>query len=206
MEELIVKKAKDLFFSYGLKGVSMDDIAKHAGVSKKTIYKSFEDKNQLVQRLVSDLLRCYEQAIEQCKTEANDAIDEVILFTQIPFNTVAVINACFFYELEKFFPSVYELIVEYRQKVLIPTVIANLKKGIDEAVYRPNLDLPFIADVRIQQVLTALNPKTFTSRQQQGNTLILQLSELYLHAIATEKGKKLINKYLNVNNENQFSN
>jgi len=206
MEELIVKKAKDLFFSYGLKSVSMDDVAKNAGVSKKTIYKCFDDKNQLVQRLVSDLLSCHKQGLEQCREGAKDAIDEVLLFSQTPFNTVAVINPGFFYELKKFFPVVHRLIADHTQHVLIPSIIKNLEKGIEQELYRNDIDLLFTAEVRVQQILTAHNPKTFTDRILQSNKLMLQLSEFYLHGIVTQKGKKLINKYLNVNNENQFSN
>jgi AcrR family transcriptional regulator len=206
MEELILKKAKDLFFSYGLKGVSMDDVAKHAGISKKTIYKSFEDKIDLIQRLVSDLLLCHCEALKQCVEQAKDAVDEVLLFTQTPFDTIADVNPCFFYELEKSFPIVWQLIEEYKQKVLVPSIIQNIRKGIDEGLYRQDIDSRFVADVRLQQIMTAFNRKTFIGKVGQSHKLMLQLTDFYLHAIGTENGKKLINKYLNVNNEKQFSN
>ena len=59
MKNNIKEKAKELFFYYGLKGVSMDDIARKAGVSKRTIYEFFEDKNELVDEIVHDLMRSY---------------------------------------------------------------------------------------------------------------------------------------------------
>jgi AcrR family transcriptional regulator len=206
MEELIIKKAKDLFFSYGSKGVSMDDVAKHAGISKKTIYKAFEDKIQLVYTIVSELLNCHDGALKQCIDWAEDAIDEVALFTQIPFNTLAAVNPCFFYELEKFFPTVWQLIEDYKQHVLVPTIIKNLAKGIYEGVYRQGIDIYFVANVRVQQIIVALNQRSLIATMGQRHQLMLQLSEFYLHALATQNGKKLINKYLNVNNEKQFSN
>jgi AcrR family transcriptional regulator len=206
MEELILDKAKDLFFSYGLKSVSMDDIAKNAGVSKKTIYKDFEDKTALIRRLVADLLTCHREEVEKCAGVATDAIHEVILYSRTPFQTIALINQAFFYELEKFFPGVWKEVTGYRQQVLIPSILANIKKGITEELYRADLDLVFVAEVRVQQILTALNPKTFTGRKIQRSNLMMQLSNLYLQGIATPKGKKIINKYLNVNNEQQFSN
>lgn len=205
MEELIVTKAKELFFTYGLKAVSMDDIAKHTGVSKKTIYKDFEHKNQLVHQLVTELLLCHKQALDQCSVEARDAVDEVLLSTQAPFNTIAAIHPGFFYELEKFFQPVWQLTTIHRRQVLIPSIIQNLEKGIAAEVYRPEMDIPFVTDLRVQQILTAINPRTFTDRKIPAKKLMLQLSEFYLYGIATPKGKKLINKYINDHNEQQFS-
>src|SRR5687767_7019365 len=136
MEALILDKAKDLFFSYGLKSVSMDDIAKNAGVSKKTIYKDFEDKTALIQQLVADLLACHQEEIEKCADAAKDAIHEVILYTRTPFQTISLINQAFFYELEKFFPVVWKAVTEHRHQVLIPSIIENIKKGIKEELYQ----------------------------------------------------------------------
>ena len=206
MEELILEKAKDLFFSYGLKGVSMDDVAKYAGISKKTIYKVFEDKTQIVQRLVSDLLLCHRQLLKQSFEQAKDAVDEVCRSTQAPLSKIADVNPCFFYELEKSFPTIWQLIEEYKRKVLVPSIIQNLEKGLDEGVYRQDIDSQFVADVRLQQVMKVFTRKAFVGESRQSHKLMVQLTDFYLHAIATENGKKLINKYLNVNNEKQFSN
>ena len=205
MEQLILNKAKDLFFTYGLKSVSMDDIAKDAGVSKKTIYKDFEAKSALVQHLVLNLLGVHTEALKNCAATAKDAIDEVVLYTQRPFDSIALINQSFFYELEKFFPVEWKQVTEHRKQVLVPSILSNLEKGIAEDLYRSDLNLQLVAEVRVQQILTALNPRTFNERKLQGSQLILQLSELYLQSIATPKGKKLIHKYLNKNNEQQFS-
>ena len=206
MEELIVRKARDLFFCYGLKSVSMDDIAKSAGISKKTIYKSFSDKNQLLQRLVDDLLACHKQAMLECSNNAKDAVDEILLLTQTDFNTITVINPAFFYELEKFFPSLWQSVTDHKQQVIVPGIIQNLHTGMLHEHYRQNLDIEFTAAVRLQQISTALHPASFSDKMMHNSRLLFQLSEFYLHSIATRKGKKLIEKYLNVNNEKQYSN
>ena len=206
MEELILTKARELFFSYGLKSVSMDDIASHAGVSKKTIYKSFEDKNQLVHLLVSELLKCHTEALQQSRAEAKNAIEALVNSTGKPFSLLADINPSFMYELEKFYPSIWKLVTAHKQNVLIPAMIENLQQGIEEGLYRPDIDIVFVADVRVQQIMTAFDVRTFTDRLIQCNKLLQQLTELFLHSVATTRGKKLIDKFLNVNNEKQFSN
>src|SRR4249920_3091839 len=78
IKESIKEKARELFFSYGIKSVSMDDIAKMAGVSKRTIYEFFEDKNELVNEIVQDLVRSYSDLFRSSQSTAQNAIDEVI--------------------------------------------------------------------------------------------------------------------------------
>jgi len=105
MEELIVAKAKELFFSFGIKSVSMDDISRNGAISKKTIYKCFEDKNQLVQHLVGELLLCCKAGLNQSNAQARNAIEEVSLASQATLHAVSTITPAFFYDLKKFFPG-----------------------------------------------------------------------------------------------------
>ena len=78
MGEWIVTKARELFFSYGLRSVSMDDVARQAGISKKTIYLSFADKAELVHTIVDDLITCHHRLFSDCQVTAADAVDEVL--------------------------------------------------------------------------------------------------------------------------------
>ena len=184
----------------------MDDISRDAAISKKTIYKSFEDKNQLVQRLVGDLLLCFKKHLDECKNEAENPIEEVILFSQTPLNLIGKISPTFFFELKKFFPAIWKMIEELNKNVLVPFIAQNIRKGIDADLYRPGIDIPFAANLRLQQITSVFDVKTFADSLVGPTRLVMQLTEFYQHAIATQKGKRLINKYLNVDNERQFSN
>jgi AcrR family transcriptional regulator len=201
MEELVTK-AKNLFFSYGLKSISMDDLAREAGTSKKTIYQIVSDKNELVDKVVTDLVSCYGEAMAECRAVARNAVEEVILKTRAPFTTLAAINRNFFYELEKFFPAGWDKLVAYRQQVMLPSIVKNLQWGMEEGLYRPDLDAHFTAHVRLQQILTALNPKDFFQLTTDPQKLMNDLTEFFLHGIVTTKGKQLLNNYLKGYNEN----
>lgn len=202
MEELIINKARELFFSFGLKSVSMDDLARKAGTSKKTIYQLVADKNELVDKVVADFVRCHSEAMEQSRAEARNAVDEVILRGRIPFVTLASVNRNFFYELEKFFPAAWAKLVVHREQVMLPAIIENLERGVAEGYFRAGLDTKTVARIRLQQIMTALNPQEFTGQPASTQKLMNDLTEFYLHAITTTKGKQLLTKYLNGNNEN----
>lgn len=205
MEELIISKARELFFSHGVKSVSMDDISRGAAVSKKTIYKSFVDKNQLVEWIVKDLIEGFKDRTYESRKHANNPIEEVVLFTAAAADVVANISASFFYDLRKFFPGIWRKIEDYQKNALLPFITENLKQGINEEVFRADINIPFTVDIRLQQILTVLDVRTFIERPMQLHKL-MQLTEFYLHAIATPKGKRLIIKYLKADNETQFSN
>ncbi|MES2874527.1 MAG: TetR/AcrR family transcriptional regulator [Daejeonella sp.] len=200
MEELIISKARELFFSNGIKSVSMDDISKGVAVSKKTIYKCFVDKNQLVERIVEDLIEGFKDRTSECRKHANNPIEEVVLFTAAAADVVANISASFFYQLKKFFPVIWRRIEDFQKNWLLPFITENLKQGINEEVYRPDINIPFTVDIRLQQILTVLDARTLIGRPMQLHKL-MQLTEFYLHAIATPKGKSLIIKYLKADNE-----
>lgn len=196
MEGVIINKAKELFFTYGFKSVSMDDLAKGAGVSKKTIYQLVADKSELVEKVVDDLARQHAEALIVCRQQARDAVEEVLLQARIPFATIASVNVSFFYELEKFFPFVWEKMKAHKEKDIIPAIVHNLERGIAEEYYRKGLDFALLADIRVQQLTNALNPRNFTDRKTDTQALMNELTRYYLHSIVTTKGTRLLNKYL----------
>jgi AcrR family transcriptional regulator len=179
----------------------MDDLARNAGVSKKTIYQFFSDKNELINMIVRELAGCHHQLFLSCRANSKDAIDEVLQQSATPFDTWASVNPGFFYELEKFFPQAWKQLEQHKTKVLQPAIRKNLERGMAENIYRQDLHIDSIADIRLQQLTTALQPATFTSRRISVHGLMNEFTMFYLHGITTEKGKKLLYKYLKDLNE-----
>lgn len=203
MAAAVLHKARELFFTYGLKSISMDDLAKQSGVSKKTIYQAVADKQELVGKVVDELIECHKNTLTNSIKAVENAVAELVSLSCLPFDALASININFFYELEKFFPAEWQKLVEHRQKFMLPTIVKNLKRGIEEGLYRNELDIDFTAAIRLQQIATALNPTGFNTKKVDARRLINELTLFYLHSITTTKGKRFINKYLNQNNENR---
>jgi AcrR family transcriptional regulator len=203
MGELILTKARELFFSYGLKSVSMDDLAKLAGISKKTIYQAFADKNSLVNKIVEDLIQCHYRLFKEVQGTAKDAVDEVLKQASEPFDTWASVSQSFFYELQRSFPEAWQKLEQHKQGTYRAGIVSNLERGMAEGLYRDDLDVAFIADVRLHQLTTALQPAAFTDRRLNVGQLVNSLTLFYLHGITTTKGKTLLNKYVKNRNENR---
>ncbi len=196
--ELIKEKARQLFFSYGLKSVSMEDIAKQSGISKRTIYEFFDDKHAIVYAVVDELIRSHEQLLKTAQLTVHDAIDEV-LKQDAGFSMVCKgLRPAFFYELENFFPDIWEEVEQYKLKIY-KAIIDNLRKGQEQGLYRENIDRKLISDLRLHQLVNVMKPALLTSFDLSVKQLADQFTVLYLHAISTEKGKKLFDNYLNEN-------
>ena len=196
IKELIKEKAEELFFSYGIKSVSMDDIAKKAGVSKRTIYEFFEDKNELVNEIVQDLVRSYSDLFRSSQSTAEDAIDEVIKQDDELLGIWAKIQPGFFFELERTFPETSEQLEQYKL-IIRKGIMSNLRRGKEGGNYREDIDIALVSDLRFHQLMNVMKPQLLTSHELNITQLAREFTVLYLHAITTENGKKLLYKYLN---------
>lgn len=200
--ETIIKKASELFFAYGVRSISMDDVAKSSGTSKKTLYQLVADKNELVDKVVEGFISCQAAAITPGAFEAKNAVEEVLKQTQSLFSVLSSVNISFFYDLEKFFPGAWQKLIEHKDKATLPCIIKNLERGIEEGLFRADLDIPFTAEVRLQQITTALHPDILTDKTRDAQKRMTALTDFYLHSITTVKGRQWIKK-LNNKNENR---
>ncbi len=204
MEELILSKAREMFFSYGLKSISMDDLAKHAAISKKTIYQFFSDKESMVARIVEQLMDQHHELFCACQKKAANAIEEVVLQSRAPFETWAAVHNGFFFELQKYYPLQWSKLEAHRSKIMVPGIRKNLEQGMLTGLYRDEMDLDVIIAIRLQQLTTALSPASFLEKKISVEQLVNELTVFYLHGITSTKGRKILDQYLKQTDETQI--
>jgi len=194
-DELIKEKAREVFFSYGLRSISMDDVANLSGIPKRIIYRYFEDKSALVRAIVNDLIHSHERFFNTCQATAKDAIDEVIKQNTEKFEIWTPIRPRFFNDLENFFLVTWNDLEQYKT-TMRDGIIRNLIWGREEGFYRDDINEIFIADVRLHQLVNCLQPQLVTTKEWSIHKFMVEFTRLYLHGIATEKGEKLLMSYL----------
>lgn len=192
MEERILNKARELFFSYGIRSVTMDDIAKHMGVSKKTIYQYYTDKNQIVEKVISDLVAGHACKVESFSKEADNAVQEVLLQTQAIIEILQTVKPAVFFELQKYFPETGRLVEGHKSECVLKGIVKNLERGIAEELYRPGLEIETIAHIRLIQLNSVLNQQDFPADKFNIKSVLDHLTELYLYGITNIKGQQHI--------------
>src|SRR5688572_15103482 len=137
--EKILHTSLHMFFRYGIKHVTMDDIAKELGMSKKTIYQYFKEKDDLVNQLCLGQVKTQERGFTELAKIAKDPIHEIILMSEKMREMMQNINPLFFLDLQKFYPSAFEEFQRFKQSWAYLNIVDNLNKGIEEGLYREDL-------------------------------------------------------------------
>lgn len=197
----ILKESEQLFFRYGVKSITMDEIATHLGISKKTIYQFFKDKKELVLKVVESRLLQQEKEMTVITDQAADPVHEVILISEWLKDFFQNLNPYLMMEIQKYYPKAYGAFLEHKQKCMLNNIYDNIKKGIEVGLYRASIDLDTISRLRMFCVEASFNPENFPLAKKNVNEVQLQLIEHFLYGICTLKGHKLINKYKQIKEE-----
>lgn len=173
----------------------MDDIAKHLGMSKKTIYKSFEDKDSIIHALMVQKLSEDEHDIV-CLSQGTNNVIEVVFKLMSHMNQMFTkINPNVFYELQKYYPNSWKLFKEFKENCILRMVEETLKRGMKEGHIREDINYKVIARLRLEEVEMGFNPIVFPPDKFKIADVQVALIEHWLYGICTLKGHKLVNKY-----------
>lgn len=173
----------------------MDDIAKHLGMSKKTIYQHFDDKNELILKLMRHKMETHACMIDECCDRADNAIHEVFFAITNLVEMLSRTNPTMFYDLQKFYPEAWTYFKNFRENTLLGKFKDNLRRGIAEGYYRPEIDIEIVSRMRVEQVEMSFNPQIFPFQQFNMSTVAKELTLHFVYGISTLKGFELIKYY-----------
>lgn len=194
-KERILTKAHDLFNKYGIRSVSMDDLAAQLGMSKKTLYQYYGDKDGLVNDVFTALLDENRGNCCIAKDKSNNALHEVFMAFEKVMKMFSEMNPAVLFDLEKYHPKSYKKFKEFQNGFLYSMVVNNLKRGIEEGFYRDKIDVDTLARYRMHSVMMPFDSDIFPENRTKLVQIEMVLLEHFLWGIATVKGQKLIQKY-----------
>jgi hypothetical protein len=111
------------------------------------------------------------------------------------------INPALFEDLQKFYPRVWSMYVQFKDKHVAEVIERNLLKGIEQKLYRPDINIKILVKLRIEEITLGMNTNVFPLKNFKTQDVQVALLDHYLHGIVTVKGHKLINKYKNITDE-----
>lgn len=179
----------------------MDDIARHLGMSKKTIYQFFSDKNELVVALVKSRLKEDEDQINAIIESSANVIEEMINMMKCSEDIFSRINPIVFHDMQKYHPDAWQAFQNFKASVMINKLEELLKKGMDQGFIREDIDVKILATMRVNQVEMGFNTMIFPVAQFNTWRVQVQLLEHFNYGICTIKGHKLLDQYKNVHEQ-----
>lgn len=180
---------------YGIRSVSMDDIANSLGMSKKTLYQYFADKDELVEGVVDRHINEIEGDCINCRREASDAIHEIFITMQRIMEEFSNMNPMLLYDLEKFHFKAYNRFREHKDKFLLQIIRANIEWGIKDELYRDDNNIDILSKYRIESMMVPFNVSVFPPGKYNLAETSRIIIENFTYGLATVKGHKLIQKY-----------
>lgn len=201
VRERILETALRMFRTYGVKGVTMFDIARDCGISKKTVYEHFVDKQALIDEGMQQLLSNHINYFTECLQTTDNAIEEMVRNMKYVTNMAKTMNPVMLHEIQKYHPDTWKSIQRFKEDGILYNIKENLKRGMTEGLYRQNLHIDIVARMRQLQLEAAFDPIQYPADQFEMHVVMEQITAHFILGIATIKGHKLANQYLQIIDE-----
>jgi len=184
----ILPRVTDIFMRFGFRSVTMDDIAKQLRMSKKTLYQHVADKKDLICKCLEHGQakdRCY--VIDVMEQDIN-AIDQMFAISEKVVNQLKDVHPSIFFDLEKYYPEAWENILTFKNDFIYGMILQNINKGIEEGLYREDLNGPVIARVYVRRMDDLWSGDIFPEEDMSFPDIYLELMRYHIRGIASQKG------------------
>lgn len=193
--ERIKQTAHGLFMQFGLRSVSMDDIATGLGISKKTIYQFYQDKDALVEDVIASIIAHNQFCCQKDREGSMNAIHEIFLAMDFMMEIFKSMNPSLVFDMQKYYPGAFLKFSEHKNNYLQGMIKTNILRGIEEELYREDLQVEILSRFRVESMMLPFNPD-FQSKVKFNLAVIEE--ELILHflfGLVSLKGYKMAIKY-----------
>lgn len=192
----IIQEASTLFMKYGIKSVTMDDISRSLGISKKTLYQYFHDKNEIVNRVAKAHLENERRNFEEIQINAENAIDKLYRHSRFLRKSFEKMNPVVLFDLKKYYKDAWQLFLAYKKNIFSKSMIETLKEGIEQGYFRESIDPEILITLRMEILELVADGSIFPHDQYDFKEVQVQIFDHFIHGILTDKGHRLLNTYI----------
>jgi len=198
----IAEKVCKLYRNYGIKSVTMDDVAHHLGISKKTLYEYFSDKRDLVIAVMRSISQNKTVDFSVPQEQNVNAIEELFYYYNVQVKMIRDHKPSFIYDLKKYYPDLYEKFQKDKKQRIHNSVQNNLIKGKKEGLFRNDLNEDVIARLNLMRIEGIMNSGTFSLEEMVSPDLFSEIFRYHVYGIVSDKGRELFEKELHkLNNQ-----
>lgn len=190
----ILEKSGHVFMRFGIKSVTMDDVASKLGISKKTLYQYVSNKDELVKKCIKVMCDRDQSVVEGiCKMDLN-AIDQMFEISKYLVSMLQEIHPSIHFDLQKYHPEAWTELESTKHQSIYDCTVKNLEQGIQEGLYRDDLDIPVIAKIYLSRFDVVFDGQLFPVGQFSFSDVIWEMFRYHVRGIANEQGVKYLQK------------
>jgi TetR/AcrR family transcriptional regulator, cholesterol catabolism regulator len=188
--ENIVSRAAKMFMQFGIRSVSMDDISRELGMSKKTLYQYFSNKSDLLGKVLEFSYEDFENSVNRLDGNKQNAIDDLLDLSKVIDSHMKEVNTSVTFDLEKYYPDLYRQNLGKKREFAFSYIRKNLEKGIREDLYRSDLNFDLISKLYIQKLEDLHDPNYYNTDKISFSEVFHVMFENHIRGICNENGIK----------------
>jgi TetR/AcrR family transcriptional regulator, cholesterol catabolism regulator len=191
----ITTKISEIYVRYGIKSITMDDLARDLGISKKTLYLHFKDKKDVVEKVINHLITQQKCGINQTlNLPDTNAIDQLMLMTHFFAVHLKNANPTLTYDLQKYYPSVWEEVLAFKREEIYKYIMDNISQGINEGLYRDEINYEIIAHIYVSRLEMYQTDLWKPLEKYQMIEVFKTMFTYHIRGIANTKGLKYLDE------------
>ncbi|GAB5416535.1 MAG: TetR/AcrR family transcriptional regulator [Crocinitomicaceae bacterium] len=190
----ILERASIVYMRLGIKSVTMDDLARELGISKKTIYKYFDDKSDLVRSIVEMKMEMDQALCMNCINQNGNAIDDLIQVSKLIAEHIGNVNPTVLYDVKKYHSEAWQLMDHHRWNFVLNMIVGNIEKGIEENLYRDNLKPEVIGRLYVSSIDTLFNVDVFPWPKFTFQEVYSELIHFHIQGLVNDNGLKYLHQ------------
>jgi len=200
-QQQIMERVKEMLLTYGIKSISMDDISRDLGISKKTLYLYVTNKNDLVQKTMENHLAKEKEALSAITAESTDAIQEMFTIADHIRQHIRSMKHSVLYDLQKYYPDSWQLYIDYKNNFVYNVIYNNIEKGIQQGLYRDDFNIDIITKIYNTRMETLIDPSVFPPSEYGLLEVHKELLSYHLRGIVSQKGLHYLDQQKNENED-----
>jgi AcrR family transcriptional regulator len=196
-KEKILVGTDRLFMKLGFKTVTMDDVCRELGISKKTLYQYFTDKTDLVKQTITEIFKHQDCQIVSIHAEIKNPIDEALQIMKAVSKMMKEVNPTAIHDLKKYYPECWEMFKLRKQNIILPTISSNFERGIEQGLYRSDLHINILSKIYAEIIDLLVSDHIFPAHEYSFQEVYHTFMNYHLRGIVTPKGLKYLEKRIN---------
>ena len=189
---LIIEKARELYYKYGIKSITMDDVAREMGISKKTLYQEVKNKTELVEKVIDFEIKKRTGEFNELDKSKLNAIEELFEVNRQINNVLEKHNPSMHYDLRKYYPDIFKRLHDSKQNRMLESLIKNLEKGKKEGLYRKEIDSEIIARLQVARAENVTENSCVPIKDYISRKFFSEIFIYHIRGIANSKGIKFL--------------
>jgi len=188
----IVKRVWELYREFGIRSVTMDDVVREMGISKKTLYQYFSDKTELVMAVMDSVYEKRKNEMLEVLLGKENAIEEMLTYYGLQLKMIREHKPTLIYDLKKYYPKIYEKVSKRKRLHIYDSVLQNLRRGKSEGLFRADINEEILARLNLMRIEAIMSSGIFSDEEIVAPYFFKEIFTYHMYGIINNKGREIL--------------